>query len=73
MNIILLTSLHYEIYSVEDLAVIKIESQSNDDLSTKLMPVFKGDFQVIEVLRHDRYKVADMRDAERTLKQSIST
>ncbi|PZC74243.1 hypothetical protein B5X24_HaOG208169 [Helicoverpa armigera] len=56
------------IYSVGDLVVIKIPSQSNDGQSTKLLPVFKGPFQVTEVLGHDRYKVKDMRGAERTNK-----
>lgn len=53
------------IYNVGDLVVIKIPSQSNEGQSTKLMPVFKGPFQVTEVLGHDRYKVTDMRGAER--------
>lgn len=57
------------IYSVGDLVVIKIPSQSNNGQSTKLMPVFKGPFQVTEILGHDRYKVSDMRGAERTSKR----
>lgn len=55
-------------YNVNDLVVIRIPSQSNDGQSTKLLPLFKGPFQVIEVLGHDRYKVKDMRGAERTSK-----
>lgn len=51
---------------IDDLVVIKIPSQSNDGQSTKLLPLFKGPFQVTEVLGHDRYKVRDMRGAERT-------
>lgn len=54
------------IYNVNDLVVIKIASQSNDDQSTKLLPLFKGPFQVTEVLGNDRYKVKDMRGAERS-------
>lgn len=53
-------------YDIDDLVVIKIPSQSNDGQSTKLLPLFKGPFQVTEVLGHDRYKVRDMRGAERT-------
>jgi transposase InsO family protein len=56
-------------YKVGDLVVIKIPSQSNDGQSTKLLPLFKGPFQVIEVLGHDRYKVADMRGAQRTARR----
>lgn len=55
-------------YNVGDLVVIKIPSHNNDGQSTKLLPLFKGPFQVREVLGHDRYKVADMRGAERTSK-----
>lgn len=56
-------------YKVGELVVIKIPSQTNDGQSTKLLPVFKGPFQVTEVLGHDRYKVADMRGAERTTRR----
>lgn len=55
-------------YNIDDLVVIKIPSQSNDGQSTKLLPLFKGPFQVTEVLGHDRYKVKDMRGSERTSK-----
>lgn len=53
-------------FKVGDLVVIKIPSQSNDGQSSKLLPVFKGPFEVTQILGHDRYKVADMRGAERT-------
>ncbi|KAL0859874.1 hypothetical protein ABMA27_010211 [Loxostege sticticalis] len=56
-------------YTVGDLVVIKIPSFSNDGQSTKLMPLFKGPFQVTEVLRHDRYRVSDMRGAERSTRR----
>lgn len=61
------------VYNVEDLVVIKIPSQSNDGLSTKLLPLFKGPFQVIDVLGQDRYKVKDMRGAERSSKHYEGT
>lgn len=60
-------------YDMNDLVVIKIPSQSNEGQSTKLLPVFKGPFQVTEVLGHDRYKVKDMRGAERTKKRYEGT
>lgn len=53
-------------YGVGDLVVLRIPSQSNDGQSTKLLPLFKGPFQITEVLGHDRYKVADMRGSERS-------
>lgn len=56
-------------YTVGDLVVIKIPSFSNDGQSTKLMPLFKGPFQVTEVLGHDRYRVSDMRGAERSTRR----
>lgn len=58
-----------KLYNVGDLVVIKIPSQSNDGKSTKLLPIFKGPFQVIQSLGNDRYKVADMRGAERSSKK----
>ncbi|XP_047999603.1 uncharacterized protein LOC125236727 [Leguminivora glycinivorella] len=57
------------VYAIGELVVIKIPSQSNDGQSTKLLPIYKGPFQVVEVLGHDRYKVADMRGAERTTRR----
>lgn len=60
-------------YEIGDLVVIKIPSHSNDGKSTKLMPLFKGPFQVTEVLGHDRYKVEDMRGAERSTKRYEGT
>ncbi|KAL0822205.1 hypothetical protein ABMA28_004335 [Loxostege sticticalis] len=57
------------VYKVGDLVVIKIPSMSNDGQSTKLLPRYKGPFQVTEILGHDRYRVADMRGAERSTKR----
>lgn len=42
-------------YAIGDLVVLKIPSHSNEGQSTKLMPLFKGPFQVTKVLGHDRY------------------
>ncbi|KAG6438788.1 hypothetical protein O3G_MSEX000225 [Manduca sexta] len=56
-------------YKIGDLIVLKIPSHSNDGESTKLMPLYKGPFQVTEVLGHDRYRVVDMRGAERSSKR----
>lgn len=44
-------------YNLGDLVVIKIPSQSNEGQSTKLLSLYKGPFQVTEVIGHDRYKV----------------
>ncbi|KAG6465496.1 hypothetical protein O3G_MSEX015188, partial [Manduca sexta] len=55
-------------YNIDDLVVIRIPSQPNDGQSSKLLPLFKGPFQVIKILGNDRYKVKDMRGAERTSK-----
>ena len=57
------------IYSTGDLVVLKIPSHTNDGQSTKLMPIYKGPFQVTEVLGKDRYRVVDMRGAERSSKR----
>lgn len=57
------------LYNVGDLVVLKIPSHSNDGESTKLMPLYKGPFQVTNILGHDRYQVADMRGAERSSKR----
>lgn len=56
-------------YKVGDLVVLKIPSHTNDGQSTKLMPLYKGPFQVTNILGHDRYQVADMRGAERSSKR----
>ncbi|XP_047998572.1 uncharacterized protein LOC125235955 [Leguminivora glycinivorella] len=56
-------------YKIDDLVVIKIPSHSNDGNSTKLLPLYKGPFQVTAVLGNDRYKVTDLRGAERTSKR----
>lgn len=61
------------IYAVGDLVVLKIPSQSNDGQSTKLLPLYRGPFQITEVLGKDRYKVADMRGAERSSKRYDGT
>lgn len=60
-------------YDINDLVVIKIPSQSNDGQSTKLLPLYKGPFQVTEVLGNDRYKVKDMRGAERSSRKYEGT
>jgi hypothetical protein len=60
-------------FKVGDLVVLKIPSQSNDGQSTKLLPLYKGPFQVTEILGHDRYKVADLRGAERSSKRYDGT
>lgn len=56
-------------YAVGDLVVLKIPSHSADGKSTKLMPLYKGPFQVTKILGHDRYQVEDMRGAERCTKR----
>lgn len=55
-------------YELGDLVLVKIQSQSNDGASRKLLPVFKGPFQVTKVLQNDRYEVSDMRGGERCQK-----
>lgn len=57
------------LYSIGDLVVLKIPSHNNDGQSKKLLPLYKGPFQITSVLGHDRYQVADMRGAERSSKQ----
>lgn len=56
-------------YQEGDLVLIKIQSQSNDGQSQKLLPVFKGPFQIKKCLGHDRYEVSDLRDSERSAKR----
>lgn len=56
------------IYNPGDLVVVKIPCHSNDGQSTKLLPLYKGPFQVKDVLGHDRYAVTDMRGSQRTSK-----
>lgn len=58
-------------YGEGDLVLIKIQSQTNDGQSKKLLPVYKGPFQVKKKLGHDRYEVADLRGSERTNKTYI--
>lgn len=60
-------------YQVDDLVVLKIPSHNNDGRSTKLMPLYKGPFQITKVLGHDRYQVADLRGAERSSKRYDGT
>jgi hypothetical protein len=47
-------------YVVEDLVMIRIGSQPATGTSRKLLPKWRGPFKVVEVLGHDRYKVADI-------------
>lgn len=56
------------IYHEGDLVLIKIQSQSNEGQSRKLLPVFKGPFRVKKVMGHDRYEVTDLRGSERSNK-----
>lgn len=58
-------------YQEGDLVLVKIGSQSNDGQSKKLLPVFKGPFQVKKVLGNDRYQVCDLRGSERCAKLYI--
>jgi ribosomal protein L21E len=55
-------------YKIGDLVVIKIQSQSNDGRSKKLLPTFRGPFQIVKCLGRDRYEVKDMRGSERSKK-----
>lgn len=61
------------VYSVGDLVVLKIPGHSNEGQSTKLMPLYKGPFQITKVLGNDRYQVSDMRGAERSTKKYDGT
>ena len=56
-------------FKIGDLVVMKIPSHTNDGQSTKLLPQFKGPFQIKECLGKDRYRVQDMRGAERSTKK----
>lgn len=55
-------------YNKEDLDMVKIQSQSNDWRSKKLLPVFKGPFKINKILGHDRYEVTDIKGSERCSK-----
>ncbi|CAH2228158.1 jg4831 [Pararge aegeria aegeria] len=55
-------------YKEGDLVLIRIQSQSNDGQSRKLMPTFKGPFQVKKILNNDRYEVVDLRGSQRCSK-----
>lgn len=53
-------------YHKGELILLKIQSQSNDGRSRKLLPTFKGPFQITKCLGRDRYEVRDMRGSERS-------
>lgn len=55
-------------YKNGDLVLVKIQSQSNDGQSRKLLPCFKGPFQIKKVLEHDRYEATDLRGSQRSSK-----
>lgn len=55
-----------KIYQDGDLVLIKIQSQTNDGRSKKLLPSFKCPFQIKKCLGKDRYEVKDMRGSERS-------
>lgn len=57
------------VYVEGDLVLIKIQSQTNDGQSRKLLPVYKGPFQVKKVLGNDRYEVTDIKGSERSTKK----
>nr|XP_026488815.1 uncharacterized protein LOC113395453 [Vanessa tameamea] len=57
------------IYNVGDLVVIKIPIYNNEGQSKKLLPQFKGPFQIKQCLGKDRHRVEDMRGAERSSKR----
>jgi hypothetical protein len=56
-------------YGEGDLVMTKIQSQSNDGRSKKLLPVFKGPFKIKKVLGNDRYEVEDILFSERSGKR----
>jgi hypothetical protein len=56
-------------YDVGDLVMITIQSHSNDGKSRKLLPVFKGPFQVSKVMGNDRYEVTEVKGSERSNKK----
>lgn len=60
-------------YTEGDLVLVKIQSQSNDGQSRKLLPSFRGPFQVKKVLGHDRYAVVDLRGSERSSRKYNGT
>lgn len=60
-------------YQEGDLVLVKILSQTNDGQSKKLMPVYKGPFQIEKILGQDRYRVTDMRGSERSHKRYTGT
>ncbi|CAK1595379.1 unnamed protein product [Parnassius mnemosyne] len=53
-------------YNEGDLVLLKIQSMTNDGRSRKLLPTFKGPFQIKKCLGQDRYEVQDMRGSERS-------
>lgn len=56
-------------YTEGDLVLIKIQSQSNDGRSRKLLPVYKGPFKVKKLMGNDRYEVTDLKGSERSFKK----
>lgn len=56
-------------YREGDLVLVKIPSQTNDGQSRKLLPVFKGPFQIKKVLGNDRYEISDLRGSERSARK----
>lgn len=60
-------------YQEGDLVLVKIQSQSNDGRSRKLLPVFKGPFKIVRSLGNDRYEISDIRGSERSNKYYTGT
>lgn len=58
-----------KVYREGDLVLIRIQSKNNDGQSKKLMPTYKGPFQVKKVIGNDRYEVTDLRGSERSNKK----
>lgn len=61
------------VYIKGELVLIKIQTQTNDGKSRKLLPVFKGPFQIKKVVGNDRYEVTDLRGSERSNKSYTGT
>lgn len=53
-------------YNKGELVLLRVQSNTNDGRSRKLLPVYKGPFQIKKSLGHDRYEVRDMRGSERS-------
>lgn len=54
-----------ERYELGDLVLVQITSEASTGSSRKLLPKFKGPFQVVRVMLNDRYEVEDMREQRR--------